>query len=121
MWGKDGTAGNADSRGAWLSGAGRIWDWSLLGSDNIVRNVVPVPTGNDTLTHRWSNVDTTVFLRNAVELLGNNNGLCESGETCLYMPNIGAYQGHGTLVGAGIFSNGTSTGVTLLKYETNGW
>jgi hypothetical protein len=70
----------------------------------------------------------SVFLRNAVELEGyggNENTLCESGETCLYMPNIGSYQGHGSLISAGAFTDGTPpygiTGVTLMKYETNGY
>jgi len=34
---------------------------------------------------------------NAFEVLnqayGNNNGLCESNEVCIFSPNIGAYQG----------------------------
>jgi len=37
------------------------------------------------------------FLVNATERLfderGNDNGLCESDESCVYSPNIGAYQG----------------------------
>jgi hypothetical protein len=46
--------------------------------------------------------------------------LCESNEVCLYTPNIGSYQGHGQLVSAGPFVDGTLTGITLMKYETNG-
>jgi hypothetical protein len=52
--------------------------------------------------------------------IGNDNTLCESGETCLYMPNIGSYQGHGNLVDAGAFVNGALTGITLLRFENNG-
>ena len=66
----------------------------------------------------------TTFLRNAIEIIddsiGNENGLCESNETCLYSPNLGGYQGHGNLISAGAFTPGTLTGITLLKYETNG-
>jgi hypothetical protein len=120
-WGKDGTLGNLDSRGRWVTGgAGRIWDWSLLSSDTIAKDVIAVPSGNDTLTHTWSDGSTITFLKNAAELAGNGNGLCETGETCLYTPNMGAYQGHGNLVSAGTFTSGTITGVTLMKYETNG-
>jgi hypothetical protein len=75
----------------------------------------------------WNGVDTvcqTTFLRRAVEILddaiGNDNLLCESGETCLYTPNMGSYQGHGNLVSAGAFTNGALTGITLMKYGTNG-
>jgi hypothetical protein len=66
----------------------------------------------------------TTYLRNAVEIfddgIGNDNGLCESGETCLFLRNNGSYQGHGNLVSAGTFTNGTLTGITLLKYSSNG-
>ena len=34
--------------------------------------------------------------------------------------NIGSYQGHGTLISAGTFTNGTLTGITLMRYATNG-
>lgn len=76
----------------------------------------------------WSTgLCTTKLLRHAQELFfdgrGNDNGLCESGEACLYTPNIGAYQGHGNLVYAGRV-NGTGAGeiqdVDLWRYEVNG-
>ena len=76
----------------------------------------------------WNATDDcrSTYLRNATEIagdnIGNDNGLCENGETCLYTPNIGAYQGHGTLVSAGTFTDGdTLTGITLMKYQTNGY
>ncbi len=109
-------------------------------------NVLALPTGNDTLTHIWSGAPATndnagcdalvtgatwngaacqtTFLRAATEIhndgYGNDNTLCESGETCLYMPNAGSYQGHGDLVSAGAFTNGALTGITLMKYSING-
>lgn len=118
-WGTDGSAfPGADQRGRWTTGAGRIWDWTLSVSDAVLRGVLALPTGNDTIT------TTTTFLRHAVEIsgdgIGNDNGLCESGETCVYTPNIGSYQGHGNLVSAGTFTNGTLTGITLMTYATNG-
>lgn len=66
------------------------------------------------------------FLAHAREVLrdsvGNDNLLCESGETCLFTPNRASYQGHGPLVPRPGFTfvNGTITGVTLLQHETNG-
>jgi hypothetical protein len=64
---------------------------------------------------------------NAVELPGyypgnNNNGLCESGETCVYSPNFGAYQGEGDPLSQApcVFSDGTVAGVTMYAYPTNG-
>lgn len=64
----------------------------------------------------------TTFLKYAAEinddLKGNNNGLCESGEACIYTPNIGAYQGEGDPFSGGTcnFANGIVTGVTVYKY-----
>jgi len=106
-----------------------------------------LPDGDHTFTHVWSTasgddaycktqvadstwngaVCVTVFLRDSMEIMsdsiGNDNSLCESDETCLYMPNIGSYQGHGNLVSAGTFidsSTGGLTGITLMRYATNG-
>ncbi|MCM2279786.1 MAG: hypothetical protein NDJ89_17060 [Oligoflexia bacterium] len=66
------------------------------------------------------------FLRNALEFIGdevgNEDGLCESGETCFYAPNFGAYQGEGDPFSQGscVFQDGTVTGVTLYAYPVNG-
>lgn len=110
--------------------------------------VLALPTGDDTLTQPWfgmplssddagcvamvagsvwnatDSVCETTYLQHAIEIpadgSGNDNLLCESGETCLYTPNIGSYQGHGDLVDAGMFTDGAVTGVTLMKYANNG-
>jgi parallel beta-helix repeat protein len=124
-WGRDGsTFPYTDQQGRWTTGAGRIWDWSVSASDAVLRNALALPTGDDTITQTWSDASTTTYLRHAAEIpgdgIGNDNGLCESGETCLYTPNIGSYQGHGNLVSAGAFTNGTLTGITLMQYATNG-
>jgi len=125
-WGTDGSAfPNINNIGPCAGGdTCRIWDWSLASADAVVRNVVTLPTGNDTITHTWSDASTTTFLRNAVEIMGDGigdeNGLCGSNETCLFTPNIGSYQGHGNLVSAGAFTDGAIAGVTLMQYETNG-
>lgn len=104
----------------------RIWDWSLVPTDTVIRDVLPIPTGNDTLEHRWSNWYIATHLRNAIEIngddIGNDNTLCETGEECLYTPNIGSYQGHGNLIPAGsIGTGGTIENVKLWKYEFNGY
>ena len=124
-WGIDGSIfPSMDQRGRWIAGAGRIWDWSLLASDVVNRGTLTLPTGNNTTTHTWSDATSTTFLRNAVEItadgIGNDNGLCESGETCRFTPNIGSYQGSGNLVSAGTFTDGLLTGITLMQYATNG-
>ena len=71
-------------------------------------------------------VDT--FLLNAIEIVdptsagygaGDHDGLCESGESCLYAPNFGAYQGEGAL-GRCAYTSGTVTGVTMYGHAVNG-
>lgn len=150
-WGMDGSAfPNADNQSACrIAGSGttcRIWDFALRATDTVaLRSVVPAPAdGNAVVKNVWAAVTTqaacdeivgavfsgslcsSTFLRNAFEVfgdgIGNDNGLCESGETCIVTPNIGAYQGHGNLVSAGsIGAGGTIQNVTLMRYQTNGY
>jgi len=101
-----------------------------------------IPTGSDVITQYWflasdpttqadcdasapqnavfvadtPNRCESTFLRNAHELATTGNGLCESDETCLFLPHIGAYQGAGDLVAAGEFVGGGVSGVTLQAY-----
>jgi len=114
-----------------------LWDWRLKKSDTVLRNksgdgvnenepFVPGETcpsavqGNKTATNYYGET----FLINAVEIIGdasgNDNALCESNEQCIYMPNIGAYQGEGDLLDACAFEDGTVTGVTMRAYSENG-
>jgi hypothetical protein len=68
------------------------------------------------------------FLVNAVESLGdygsgNKNGLCESGEICIYQPNFGAYFGEesSSLAACNFNQNGGSvSGVTIKGFTVNG-
>jgi hypothetical protein len=139
----------------------RIWDWSLKATDTVARNVNHCPSGTIVDTHQWSattqtscndfkgavfNIGTnsciTTFLRNAVEIfgdgVGNENGICESGEECMYTPNIGAYQGHSsdstnssklilasqstaTTTTCSDVTIGTVSNVKLWKFDTNGY
>ena len=135
MWGPDGIAfpdaTNNDYCGFSLAKENcRVWDWSISGADignsgsGAVFQVLGIPTGNNTYVHTWSDASTTTALNHAIEILnddiGNDNGLCESSETCLYTPNIGSYSGHGDLVSAGSFSNGTIFNVQLMRFTSNG-
>ncbi len=164
-WGKQGSFPASAVTGRCSTGTCQIWDLSLKSSDTAARNVNACPSGTAVDTHIWSDASAgsqaycdanykgsklngttcvTAFLRNAVEIfgdgIGNENGICESGEDCLYTPNIGIYQGHSSdssnpykLVKANtvssantnlcsdIGSGGTITNVTLWKYDTNGY
>lgn len=128
-----------------------ILDLALKANDTLLRNRNALPTGNDVATQNWliQNSDPTnqaacdtrlpgstfvagtpnrcesVFLKHAWELLddgdGDDDGLCESGETCEFARNLGGYQGHGSFVSAGAFTNGILTDITLVQREHNGY
>ncbi|BDA77612.1 hypothetical protein LPTSP3_g05420 [Leptospira kobayashii] len=133
----------------------RIYDWSLRNSDTVLRNANPCPDPAKPMFHTISGAGNTdqvcssflrgaktasgnicqiIHLRNAVEILGDGSGnenlFCESGEDCLYTPNIASYQGHGKLVKASsvspthctdIGSGNLISNVRLFQYETNGY
>jgi hypothetical protein len=136
IWNIDAAFGSS-VRGRCTSGNCRIWDYRLSSSDTTILNLsgngstvngaftsgAACPTaasGNTTVTDNQSHT----YLLNAVEVIGdgigNDNGLCESNEACIYAPNFGAYQGEGTLSSTCTFSAGTVTGVTMYGYPTNG-
>jgi parallel beta-helix repeat protein len=152
-WGIDNSPDFPDAvnQGQWTSGDGCIWDWSLLSPDTVIRDALTLPSGNDTLTHIWNgtpassddagcdamvqgsvwnasdSVCETTFLKNAAEIqndgLGNENTLCETDETCLFMPNIASYQGHGALISVGTIGSSLTIleNITLMRHTTNGY
>lgn len=67
---------------------------------------------------------TKTFLMNAVESFteggGNHDGLCESGETCIYQPNFGSYLGEGVLTNPCVFQDGAVYGVIMKAHVQNG-
>jgi hypothetical protein len=116
----------------------QIYDFRLRAGDSVLRAVhgefeagKPCPASVDASAS--ANVVTDfrstpqTYLQNAIELIGysaqgDQDGLCESGETCLFMPNIGAYQGEGELSSQSCeFTGGNGiTNVTILGYSENG-
>jgi hypothetical protein len=138
-WGKDGSAFPNTDHGAHCStGTCRIWDWSLAAAASIVRGTSGTAgVQNDAFvagatcpsqaagTEYLTTLGGETYLKSASELLfdsiGDDDGLCESNEACLYTPNYGAYQGHGSLSSC-VFSDGGGavTGVTMHGYDTNG-
>jgi hypothetical protein len=133
-WSQDLASRVPTHEGPWVTGAGAVWDYSLAaGAEGRVFQRVPAPAaggrcpgavaGKEVATDHWGNT----FLLNATETffdyVGDDDGLCESGESCLYSPNIGAYQGHGdTSRAACVFDDagGVVTGVTMNAYPENG-
>jgi hypothetical protein len=148
-WGVDGTAFPSSSHAwYWTSNTGRIWDWRLLSTDTTLRErsgdgsnaneafiaSATCPSavlGNRVAVDQQASPQT--YLLNAVEVVdpadplygasGDRDGLCESGESCIYLPNFGAYQGHGTLSPCTFNDAGGTTaitGVQMYGYTSNG-
>ncbi|MCZ8157976.1 MAG: hypothetical protein O9264_17780 [Leptospira sp.] len=139
------------------SGNCRIFDWSVRKTDSSLRYANVCPDATKPLMHiiggsatsfegcqlllkgsqyLGSNTCRTFHLRNAREILGdgkgNENGLCESNEECLYTPNLGAYQGHGTIQRAysvapnrcpdlSANASGELKNIKLYQYSENGY
>jgi hypothetical protein len=134
VWGVDGTAFPADdNRGDCGSGTCRIWDWRLSAAETELLNFnggfqedAPCPDsvhGNLALTD--GQTTPNIFLPNATEILfdplGDDDGLCETGEACVFSPNFGFYQGEGELtLGTCIFQDGLVAGVQMYAYSANG-
>ncbi len=137
-WMPDFTFPSTSTQGPCSSGNCRIFDASLKSSDTLLRNTTgdgssqngAFVNGAACPSSIGGNVNTTTiatapktFLTNAMEIFGeggNNNGLCESNESCLYMPNFGAYQGSGDFWNNSCtFSNGTITGVKMYGFPIN--
>jgi hypothetical protein len=139
VWGKaDVTAFPADADvGRCVSGDCRIWDYRLSAGDAQLRNTsgdgrnpntafvdgAPCPDavdGDRVLGDRQNQT----YLINATEMyedgVGDDDGLCESGEACIYSPNFGAYQGEGSLDATCIFADGAVQDVTMYAYAQNG-
>ncbi len=131
-WGRSGTAAlDSSTMGALVnSDAGTIWDYRLESSDAAIFNYNGSFTANGACpasvdgTVTVTDQSSRVYLINAMELAGyggNNNGLCESGESCVYQPHFGAYAGEGTPTDTCAFADGPSvTGVTMYVYPTLG-
>jgi parallel beta-helix repeat protein len=125
-WGPDGSTfpGN-DHRGPCTAASVdcRIWDWRLADGGDLLRDVLPLPDdsqANDFVVEhvRSDGLTSEPFLRNAVEVHGtggDDDGLCELGETCVHDRHLGAWQGGGNPVSSHSFdpADGPITGVTL--------
>ncbi|MCB0413323.1 MAG: hypothetical protein KDD50_03260 [Bdellovibrionales bacterium] len=143
-WGRDGSGYPNASLYDWCqdSESCRIWDLSVKitdsvmldkGGDGYVTNDVftpgsPCPTqisGNEVITDSNSNPNT--FLKMAQEIfedgVGDDDGLCESNEQCVFSPNIGAYQGHGDPLSGStcVFQGGVISGVKMYSYPNQGF
>jgi hypothetical protein len=132
-WGPDATTTLGSISTCRTGQSCRIFDWQLLNADVVIHKLfLKLLDGKavNTLTHTLSDGTVLTFMKNAREEMGdvmsnptkggNENGLCESNETCVFAPNLGAYQGHGPKASAGTWIDGVVVGVDLQAFSTNG-
>jgi len=145
-WGKGGSGFPATGNTGYCGSAScQIWDFrvklstilhntSITGYASNLNNPSFVPSGtcvtqiNGDLTLTANSI---TFMQNAIEIegdrnsngsmIGNDNGLCESNERCIYAPNIGAYQGEGDYTLAGYCTtSGVVNNAKIYKFPTTG-
>lgn len=147
-WGRKGTSGgpltstNAD---ACRSGSNcAVWDWRLASTDTGILNrsgngssanstfspgsTCPTELSGASASNYITDSGTTasVFLTRAYEIAfdgtGDDDGLCESSEACIYSPNLGRYQGEEAsgLTSTCTVSSGTVLPTSIQKWNTNG-
>jgi hypothetical protein len=123
------------------SGTCQIWDWRLRATaPELLRRagdgsgVLPTLNSGDACpvelngSTAISDAMSTAnwFLPLAIEEIdgvGDDDGLCESNENCLYAPNLGAYQGDGRPAGfvPCVFTSGANaTAIKISPTATNG-
>ena len=136
-WGPSGTGGFLDKSRVdrCASGTCQIYDTRLNVSDTVLRNVngaftngaaCPASINASIAANVITDTSGRTFLKNAVEIIGdgigNENGLCESGEACIYAPNAGAYQGEGDYTAQTCTYTGGNgvINVTMYGYPTDG-
>ena len=136
-WGKASAGTLVSSRNRWLAGNGSIWDFSLTSTDVVLRNKFKNGLSVDTFTpgsacpaslhgnQAFASQSGDTYLTNAIEItddaIGDNDGLCESGEGCVFGRNLGFHQGQGGYTSACTFTDGTVTGVTVVDHVSNGY
>jgi hypothetical protein len=147
-WGSKATGGNTNpytTANAYFCSSSNncaIWDWRIKSGDSTIYNKSFDGNSSNTAFSGGSSCASELegtkystdfrtlqnkFLNFASEILfdltGDDDGLCESGESCIYSPNFGYYQGIGSFTSACTFYSGPGTGnitgVTLKAYQTN--
>jgi hypothetical protein len=124
------------ARGPCAAGPCQIEDYRLSSSDLLLRGRfgIAVPGAACPAAADPSQLGNLLSYRapalaHAIELagdlvrnpLGNHDGLCQSGEVCLFTPNLGAFQGEGELSAACAFSPGRGVAdVSLRALSQNG-
>lgn len=126
------TSTSIPSKGTCTGGTCRLFDYRIKNSDSEVRNKLGTFTPGAACPASLSDAAYSTqgvsnkYLYNAAEVLfdgnGDEDGLCESNEECIYQPNVGAYLGEGSMhSSACVFTDGANfQNIKMYGYATNG-
>lgn len=129
VWGKEGSSLNSGIRAECQSAQNcRIWDWTLSASASHALNAYGTLIDKAICPSSIQGDNFFIYLRlfeeygllHAKEIIGdeigNEDGVCNSNENCLFSPHIGAAQGLGGTLSSCIFQNGvTLNGIKNVK------
>jgi hypothetical protein len=127
-WGKD-NSNQIDVSARGRCGAANCgqWNWSLS-AGSVLKGVLPqmnngqaCPAALNGATEYLTYALTREFLIAAIEIaedrVGNDNGICESGESCIYARSIGVDQGSGSANQTCSYSGSANlAGITIYGY-----
>lgn len=139
LWGPEGDVfpALALARACASAGPCRLWDLRLRAEDTVLSRRSgagltqnpPFVSGADcpAAVHGDQTLldgQGRTFLRNATEILwdgvGDEDGLCESNEACIYSPHHGAWQGDGAVREPCRFQSGVVSEVVMRAYQDSG-
>ncbi|MEW6055916.1 MAG: right-handed parallel beta-helix repeat-containing protein [Bdellovibrionota bacterium] len=133
----------ANHRGRCTAGSCQVWDLRYSTTASALKNIngafstASCPASADSATAANvatdnNSVTANTFVLAAVEILndydstgaliGDDDGLCESSEHCIFAPNLGSYLGHGSYASGGYVTCAGGNGVInyrLYGYATN--
>lgn len=127
---KTANAFDLSSRDSCSTGICQVYDLRLKPTSALGLNLAPTPlTGtacpdivhgnNFDIYYDLFLMEISKYLKNSIELMfdgfGNDNGLCESDEACLYLKNTGPYQGSGEMQEC-IFQEGILKNIKVYFY-----
>jgi hypothetical protein len=123
-----GDTGDPNATGVGVAGPVAIGTYALPGDvESVFWQGFAASQAECEATHRGSIFDgkggcDSDYIRDTVEVLGddrgNDDGLCNTGEACIFNPNLGPYAGHGAVVlEQDPFDAAPVTNVRLLRFE----
>lgn len=112
------------TRGRCTAGTCQLWDLRIPAEDTILRGErfvkgAPCPTSASYVDTRGNDTFLVAARERLFDGIGDEDGLCESCESCMYSPSFGAYQGESApTIEPCVFRDGSVRGVDLRAFTS---